>query len=429
MTTTRPTFLNEVYSAYYHRDIPKEDEELTHVGPSTPCGEYLRRFWHPIALSEELKDLPQAIKIMGEELVVFRDKSGRVGCLELHCSHRGTSLEFGLIEERGIRCCYHGWQFDLDGRILDTPGEPPDSTYKVRLCHGAYPVHEFSGLVFAYMGPPDKQPPFPLYDSWLISGYRLQPVEKNITPCNWLQMVDNFHDPIHTRFLHSIGGPQIGELMAIPAELDWVETPIGIAVLETRRVGDKVWVRLDDCILPNIAQASLTRETADQEKPLILSDLFSWAVPVDDTHTLRTLLIRTPEGEEVPEARREAMRQTQRVRSYEEMQRRPSDYEAQVSQRPIAIHALEHLAETDRGVNMARDLRKQGILAVQRGEDPSSIFREDGKQIPTYSSSMVKRIPPAQTPEEDQKLLRNVGRQWAYDCINTPPAIRTGQRA
>ena len=146
---TNPGLLQTIYGGYHHRDVPKEDVELTHVGPGTPCGEYLRRFWQPVALTEELKDLPHSIKIMGEELVVFKDRSGRIGLLELHCSHRGTSLEFGLIEDKGIRCCYHGWQFDVDGKILDTPGEPPDSTYKERLCHGAYPVHEYKGLVLS----------------------------------------------------------------------------------------------------------------------------------------------------------------------------------------------------------------------------------------------------------------------------------------
>jgi hypothetical protein len=106
---TRPPFLDTAYSAYYHRDRPPADEELTRVGPDTPCGEYLRRFWQPVILSGELGDLPRRLLTLGEDLVAFRDRRGAVGLLELHCPHRGTSLEFGLISERGIRCCYHGW--------------------------------------------------------------------------------------------------------------------------------------------------------------------------------------------------------------------------------------------------------------------------------------------------------------------------------
>ena len=111
-----------------------------------------------------MTDLPKSIKVLGEELVAFRDGLGNAGVLELHCSHRGTSLEYGQIESNGIRCCYHGWLFGVDGEILDTPGEPPESTFKERLCHGAYPVIEYKGLVFTYMGPPELRPPFPMYD-------------------------------------------------------------------------------------------------------------------------------------------------------------------------------------------------------------------------------------------------------------------------
>ena len=97
---TRAPFLTQPYGAYYHRDVPTEDEELTHVGPGTPCGEYLRRFWQPVALSKDVQALPRRVRLLSEDLVVFRDQSGRVGCLELHCPHRGTSLEFGLIAEQ-----------------------------------------------------------------------------------------------------------------------------------------------------------------------------------------------------------------------------------------------------------------------------------------------------------------------------------------
>src|SRR4051794_16544694 len=99
----------DVFDAYYRRDVPPEDDELTHVGPGTPCGEYFRRFWQPVRLSSDVKDLPVSVRVLGEDLVLFRDGQGRVGLLPLHCSHRGTSLEFGTIERAGIRCCYHGW--------------------------------------------------------------------------------------------------------------------------------------------------------------------------------------------------------------------------------------------------------------------------------------------------------------------------------
>ena len=116
---TRAPFLSTRYGGYYHREVPKEDADLTRIGPGIPCGEYLRRYWQPVTFSDDLKGLPVAVEILGEELVAFRDFSGRVGLVEAHCPHRGTSLEFGLVSKRGIRCCYNCWLFDVDGAILE----------------------------------------------------------------------------------------------------------------------------------------------------------------------------------------------------------------------------------------------------------------------------------------------------------------------
>src|SRR5579863_10017222 len=204
----RPSVLNAPYSAYHHRARPPVDEELTRVGPGTPCGEYLRRFWQPVILASELGEVPRRLRILGEDLVAFRDKSGAIGLLELHCPHRGTSLEFGLVGDKGIRCCYHGWLFDVDGAILETPGEPADSTLKDQLCHGAYPLHEHQGLVFAYMGPPGKQPPFPLFDTYDLPGYRLTARAPTLWECNWLQVKENSMDPAHLMYLHTLPGSE-----------------------------------------------------------------------------------------------------------------------------------------------------------------------------------------------------------------------------
>src|SRR5688572_4127383 len=130
------------YSGYYQRVQPDEDGLLTRIGPGTPGGEYLRRYWHPFMLASEVADRPVAVRLLGEDLVLFRDRSGRLGLLHKHCAHRGASLEFGIPAERGIRCCYHGWQFDVDGTILDTPAEPPSSRIKQNFSQGAYPVAE-----------------------------------------------------------------------------------------------------------------------------------------------------------------------------------------------------------------------------------------------------------------------------------------------
>mgnify|MGYP006264753777 FL=1 len=144
----------------------KPDPLLAEVGPGTPCGEYQRRFWMPIAMTNQFSDKPYRVRVLGEDLVLFREKKGRLGLVHLHCAHRNMSLEFGIIEEGGIRCSYHGWKYDIDGSILETPCEPPASKLKEKVCLGAYPVIEYKGLAFTYMGPADKTPPFPFYDTF-----------------------------------------------------------------------------------------------------------------------------------------------------------------------------------------------------------------------------------------------------------------------
>ena len=150
---------DEPFGGYYKPKDRPVDDELSRVGPGTPCGEYLRRFWHPIMMSERLTDGPLPVRVLGEDLVLFRDLSGDVGLVHKHCSHRGMSLEFGIIANHGIRCAYHGWCFSPTGQILETPGESPKSLLKERVFHGAYPVVDYKGLIFAYMGPPALKPP------------------------------------------------------------------------------------------------------------------------------------------------------------------------------------------------------------------------------------------------------------------------------
>jgi phenylpropionate dioxygenase-like ring-hydroxylating dioxygenase large terminal subunit len=425
-------FLNEPYGAYYHRDIPKEDEELTRVGAGTPGGEYFRRFWLPVELSEELTDLPKAIKVLGEELVLFRDKRGRVGLLELHCSHRGTSLEFGLIEEQGIRCCYHGWMFGVDGKILDTPGEPLDSTYKERLCHGAYLVKEYKGMVWAYMGPPEKTPPFPMFDYFETPGFRIEVRPKNVFHCNWLQVEDNIMDPVHTWYLHTrASGTQFTLSFGELPVMDFLESPIGMVYIATRRVGDNVWVRINDSVPPAVHFFNRNEENGKTEHVFWPCQNMEWSVPIDDHNTLQLAFTRVPNSQPRLD-KQEMLRLMYELgqtpdRPYEVRQRCPSDYEALTGQRPIAVHAMEHLADTDRGVIMLRRLVRDGIRAVQRDEDPGIISNPDlkaGRPIRIYSSDTVMKIIPALTTEGDKRLLRETGLRVARSYFNEHPATK-----
>jgi nitrite reductase/ring-hydroxylating ferredoxin subunit len=405
------------YSAYHQPTEFREDEELTHVTRGTPGGEYLRRFWHPIEFSSEVRDLPKRIRVLGEDLVLFRDKSGRVGLMLPYCPHRGASLEFGQPDERGIRCCYHGWQIDIDGRILDTPAEGPSSKAKDRIVHGAYPVEEYKGLIFAYMGPPDKKPSLPMFDTYGIPGTKMipggwTPHRKYIWPSNWVQLKENSMDVMHTCFLHTIAtGPQFSTQFGIIPEVEYKETPIGMVYIAMRRVGDNVWVRLHDLVMPNIHIVSSVQEDGTKEKRYDPPFLIHWAVPIDDSHLMEIGWLLENDNLKFTEDNIRKMHfGALDDRPFEERQRQPGDYDAVVSQGPIAIHSRENLVATDRGVVMFRRLLREGIRTVQRGEDPKGLWRSDDI-IRTYTQNMVIKAPQAATPEADRELMRSIGRR------------------
>ena len=176
--------------------------DVAHVSRNTPCGDWLRHYWIAIWRSEDLKDIPQAITVLGEDLVLFRDEQGRLGLLAAHCCHRGTSLEYGDIEDGGIRCPYHGWLYDIEGNCLEQPGEPKGSIFFQKVKQPSYPVRELGGLIFAYMGKSPEPPPLPKYSSLVRDdGIR------SLYPCrnyeyNWFNFFENAPDLIHAYILH-----------------------------------------------------------------------------------------------------------------------------------------------------------------------------------------------------------------------------------
>ena len=389
------------FQGYHQIRNAREDAELTHVDPGTPCGEYLRRYWQPVAMSEELGALPLVVRVLGEDLVLFRDGSGRPGLLHLHCAHRGASLEYGIVAERGIICCYHGWHYDIDGTILRAGSEPPpDSPICRNVVQGAYPVHEHHGLLFAYLGPPEERPPFPVFDSERMPDTTRKPFSLT-TPCNWLQIYENTQDPIHVLHLHArSSGVQFGAASGIDQVIEYQDTPLGMMNVQTRQVSEHVWVRTVDSILPNVNQTGAIWEEAEAVKAFQRCAMLRWMVPVDDTVT-RTIGWRffsprlDPRGQDDPErVGRESIDfvgQSEDERPYEDRQRQPGDYEAHVSQRSIAIHDLEHRASSDAGVARLRRLR----ASVSGAWRPAS-----RSTSPTLSAS--KRCPPtARTRSSD----------------------------
>ncbi|MBM3486790.1 MAG: Rieske 2Fe-2S domain-containing protein [Alphaproteobacteria bacterium] len=407
----------------YGRTIPREDVSLTHVGPGTPMGEMMRRYWQPLLPEAELGDgLPKKVRILGEDLVAFKDKTGRVGVLDLHCPHRGTSLEFGRIEREGLRCCYHGWLMRADGKVVEMPCEKPGYAERMDVWQPAYPVHRFGGMVFVYMGPPDKMPLFPMYD--IIDTRYRDDIELRamrlwddhsigfVRDCNWLQAYDNVVDAFHLIQLHAANsGDQFGSVVTSAGRPDigFEKTTIGVRYRMFRDLpnGNRLQ-RYAEVIPVNAYLVPSIHEQGTEAKERAKASELSWVVPVDDTQVRGLSLVCWPLENGRPVAGWKPGTDTitsirpgnLRERPYEDKQRRPDDMEAQESQRSIAVHALENLALSDTGVVLMRKMLKDGLKAIEQGEDPPNIVRDPAQnhRIETHAWNTV--IAPARDAAE-----------------------------
>ena len=396
------------------------DEEIARIGPGTPGGEYMRRFWHPVHITGELGEMPKVINILGEELVLFRcgqDKQ-RIGLVHKHCPHRRASLEYGRCEDRGIRCCYHGWLFAPDGEILETPGEEPTAraveTVRERTRLGAYPVVEYRGLIFAYLGPPESRPDFPIYDAFEHEGMTSAPYKAPYA-CNWIQVQDAIMDPTHTTFLHGQNSrPQFSDGMMAAGELKFYERNENHFLgSSTRRIGDNAWVRLNELILPNFTQAgSAFAADGTKQRYFGRSCFTRWVVPADDENTVVYAWANfgdrwdpheynTREGHEMIE-QGEVLDRTR-----EEKQRFPADSEAVEGMGPISTHKGENLMPTDRGISLYRRRVRKAIrdLANEGIEPPQPVRRGD-KSVRTYGQDTVLHLPPLRGQDDRSYLLR-----------------------
>ncbi|MEM7171706.1 MAG: Rieske 2Fe-2S domain-containing protein [Pseudomonadota bacterium] len=409
------------FDGYAIRLPLEEDKELTHVTPGSPGGEYLRRFWHPIALSSRLGRWPEPVRILGEDLVLFRDGSGHLGLLHKHCVHRRASLEYGRIEEHGIRCCYHGWKFDVDGTILETPGEPENSEIRHRFCQGAYPLHEEKGLIFTYMGPPDEMPAFPYLDSLDIPDHEMVPYSIH-SPCNWLQESENSIDPYHSVFLHGrVNGPQFPGLehfVELPV-VAYHKRPEGFVYSHARRKDDLVMIRFHDHLTPNFAQNGGMFQVLSEPKVFGRTSLTKWVVPIDNTNSRKfgwrhfndkDEVLRQGDRDQVGWEKVDFYGQTAH-RSEEEMRDNPGDWEAWTSQGPISVHRRECLGQTDKGVSMLRAKLKREIRAVAQGKEVVRPVGTREKPLHTYGGDTILRIP--KDNRDDRAMMDRVQRDVA----------------
>ena len=402
------------YCGYHQTWVGTHNQVLAQTGPGTPCGEYLRRYWHPVYIASELGEQPRLVKILGEELVLFRDRSGDYGLVHKNCPHRRASLEYGKCESHGIRCCYHGWLFDIDGTILEVPGEPKDSVSAQHVMQnlrlGAYPVREFKGLLFAYLGPVSEQPDFPIYDAYDIPGMTMVPYAAPFK-CNWIQVLDAIVDPVHTAFLHhsqfSAGFGELGEIAFYEFQ------KMRFLGTASRRVGENIWVRVNELILPNFTQSGAAFATDGTSVKYFGRSAFTrWVVPIDDENCIAyawgnfgergdPIEYSTPEGMQLIE-------QGERIdRSYSEKQRSPGDVEAVEGMGAISDHQKEYLVSGDRGITLYRNQIRKHCRNLEKGKSPPQPTDLGKKSIPTYGSDTVLPIPKADHLD-DGEVLRNI---------------------
>ena len=357
----------------------EENEMMTRVGPGTPAGELLRRYWHPIAVAEEVgeKQPTKFVRVLGEDLVLFRDKRGRLGLLADHCSHRGASLVYGRVEERGIACAYHGWLYDTEGNCLECPAEPADSKFHLTVKQKAYPVQEYLKLVWAYMGP-SPVPLLPHYDTlFRRDGHRKITVHPQLD-CNWFQAMENSVDPAHLQILHQeyySGGKRkpastTRGFTDDVAEFAFYLTDHGVMKKRTYKNGI---VDEHPLLFPNILRQGPSSQ---------------FRTPIDDEHTIHihVYFFPTEDGSEPEDAFDPPVKYAEPYKNppdhlhpftrFTLQHVIPQDHMAWETQGPLADRSRERLATTDRGIVMLRDLMKREIEKVKRGEDPMGVQRD-----------------------------------------------------
>jgi phthalate 4,5-dioxygenase len=372
---------------------------LTQTGPGTPCGALMRRYWQPIALARDVVAgaPPQHVRIMSEDLVLFRDDRGRLGLLGLHCPHRCADLSYGRVEDGGLRCIYHGWLFDIEGRCVEQPGEPEGGLHRDQIRHRAYPAVERGGAVFAYLGPAPA-PLFPEYAPFVVPAANSF-ANRWLSNCNYLQGSEGNIDPIHTSYLHRFEPDRAGlrrDLQAVfvgdaRPTLSIEDTRFGVRIFAERKTapGRKV-LRVTNFVMPN--------NSAIGSGPRGSCTML-WHVPIDDTHHWRFEFFSHP-TQPMDKAAFEVRIDDERAEGYR-AKRNPAnrwlqdrndmdrsyvgmgtyfpvhDLFVTESQGAVHDHRNEHLATSDIAIARARRLLLAGIEDVAAGRDPRGVARSE----------------------------------------------------
>jgi 5,5'-dehydrodivanillate O-demethylase len=373
--------------AMLNRDDAKA---LSEVGAGSDIGELLRRYWMPIAAVAEVGEKPiLPVRLLGEDLVLYRDGGGAYGLLARHCPHRQFDLSYGVIEDRGIRCSYHGWRFDESGRCLEQPFEEavhPGSTFRERVRTGAYAVREKAGLLWAYLGPE----PAPLLPDWAgFHGPGFTVLSFLHLPCNWVQVMEGFYDPVHIEWLHDrwsyrLNGREVPGRRPRHTDFRWLDFDLGV-VFQRKLEGSDKWLADRTVVFPNIDGAGGQ------------GWYLTWVVPVDDTHTVMVYRLtmtswKTPYGQVLipPKPRIEQTHvPAYRVHASLDPANGPpkefgthlvsQDYASWLGPGPLLDRTREHLGETDRGIIMFRKNLFEQARIVAAGGDPQGVLRDPEK--------------------------------------------------
>jgi 5,5'-dehydrodivanillate O-demethylase len=363
----------------------EENELLTRIGPGTPMGTLMRRYWHPIAAVADLADTwTKRVRLLGEDLVLYKTRTGALGLIEELCPHRRASFAFGIPTAEGIRCPYHGWEFDGTGSCIDQPNEPAESRFKDKVRTPAYRVEALGGLIFAYLGPAPA-PQVPRYDGFVAEG-AIRMIGRAVIPCNWLQIMENSVDPVHTEWLHghvyeTFHG-QPGEKVAISrhhVKIAFDEFAYGITkrrLLEGQPEDTDDWKTGHPVVFPTMLAVG---NSSDSWR----NHAFQIRVPMDDTHTLHFWYnAYVPlQGQPVPKQLLDEVpvydvpfldERGEHMLDHVDGQ----DIMAWVTQGPIADRTVEMLGSTDRGITMYRKMLKRELKKVEAGEDPMCTVRE-----------------------------------------------------
>jgi phthalate 4,5-dioxygenase len=385
---------------------PQMNELLTRVGPGTRMGDLFRRYWLPALLTEEVPSPdgpPVRVRLLGEDLVAFRDTTGQVGLVGAYCPHRRAPMFFGRNEECGLRCVYHGWKFDAAGNCVDMPSEPPDSVFKTKVNIEAYPTWEAAGVVWAYLGPRAEMPPAPDYE-WLRAPATHQRVSKTLEHANYLQALEGGIDTAHSSFVHNNEIGDAGRLKSIDMHpvLEVERTAYGFRYAGIRTVGSgRRYVRAYHFLLPamQMRAAFLSKSGQRRKDPTVRGHIW---VPVDDEWTLvyNWLCSADPDREITDEfwTRHEKAagrgtddfiegsyrlrrnlsndylidRELQRTRTYTGIiGLNTQDYAVQEGMGPILDRSKEHLGSSDKAIIAARRLLREALDDIAEGRPPA----------------------------------------------------------